>query len=69
MIRRLTYAEVNSLAQKHNIKVSDLKVTKYRGCISHTGKITFRRKTKSVGIGKDVYILKIILRIYVKKIR
>lgn len=56
MIRRLTYAEVSYLAQKHNIKVSDLKVTEYRGCIDHIGKITFRRKTESVGIGKDVYI-------------
>ena len=56
MIRKLTYAEVNSLAQKHNINVSDLKVIEYRGCICHTGKITFRRKTISVSIGKDVYI-------------
>lgn len=56
MIRKLTYAEVNSLAQKHNINVSDLKVIEYRGYICHSGKITFRRKTKSVSIGKDVYI-------------
>lgn len=56
MIRKLTYAEVNSLAQKHNINVSDLKVIEYRGCICHSGKITFRGKTKSVSIGKDVYI-------------